>query len=419
MTTFRSAQDLLPGLQPGSFRGVPFELVDVGHQVGRRIVTHFFPGVDAQAREDQGAHDGEIRAIGFVIGDDYVARARALEAALRAPGPGTLVHPWLGEIRAVVPQGAKLRFQTIELRVMRFEITFEREVAQLAGGLATLPRLLGGLGAIRAAAGGLIEAALASRNSTVIALAAAVDVAGEVLRISAGEAERAENGAPLAAAITSTRRRLARRPDAASLAALPVSLGEAIEGAARRRRRSAVAPGPRPAARPNPIPPRIAARMALRMLSPVADLRATMRSDRATRAALNASLATGAVAAASAIEYESREEAKAQAAALDAALQASAALASALAPEMPGPASRLWRAIGDARAALAIDINEIIGRLPRTRRVVAPGVPVMLLAYDLAGDDPRSVFDQAAEITRRNRLANPAFTPGDGVEVLR
>lgn len=419
MTSFRSAQDLLPGLQPASFRGVPFELVDVEHQVGRRIVTHFFPGVDAQAREDQGAHDGEIRAIGFVIGDDYVARARALEAALRAPGPGTLVHPWLGEIRAVVPPGAKLRFQTIELRVMRFEITFEREVAQLAGGLATLPRLLGGLAAIRAAAGGLIEAALGNRNSTVIALAAAVDVAAEVLRISAGEAERAESGAPLAAAITSTRRRLARRPDAASLAALPVSLGEAIEGAARRRRRSAVAPGPRPAARPDPIPPRIATRMALRTLSPVAGLRATMRSDRATRAALHASLATGAVAAASAIDYESREEAKAQAAALDAALQASAALASALAPEMPGPASRLWRAIGDARAALAIDINEIIGRLPRTRRVVAPGVPVMLLAYDLAGDDPRTVFDQAVEITRRNRLANPAFTPTDGVEVLR
>ena len=419
MSTFRSAQDLLPGLQPGSFRGVPFELVDVEHQVGRRIVTHFFPGVDAQAREDQGVHDGDIRAIGFVIGDDYVARTRALEAALRAPGPGTLVHPWLGEMRVVVPPGAKLRFQEIELRMMRFEITFEPYTAQLSGGLATLPRLLGGLGSIRAAAAGLVEAALGNRNGSVIALAAAVDLASEALRITGVEAERAENGAPLAAKIASARRRLSRRPDATSLAGLPLLLGETIERAGRPRRRSAVAPGPRPSIRPDPIPPRIAARMTLRTLSPVADLRATMLSDRATRAALHASLTTGAVAGASAIAYESREEAKAQAAALDAALQASASLASALAPEMPGPAARLWRAIGEARSTLAIDINEIIGRLPRTRRVLAPGVPVMLLAYDLAGDDPRSVFGQAAEITRRNRLANPAFTPAEGVEVLR
>ncbi|TVR05672.1 MAG: hypothetical protein EA385_17455 [Salinarimonadaceae bacterium] len=419
MTLFRNASELLPGLQPAAFRGVRFDVVDVSHEVGRRIVTHFFPGVDAQAREDQGAHDGEIRAVGFVIGDDYIARGRALEAALRAPGPGTLVHPWLGEIRAVVPSGAKLRFQAIELRVMRFEISFEREVAQLTGGLATLPRLLGGLGSIRAAAGALIAAALGRQSGTVIALAAAVGVATDTLRIASREAERARNGAALAGGISSTQRRLARQASAEALAGLPSQLGEAIAQAARPRRRSAVAPGPRPADRPEPIPPRDGARMGLRVLDPVGDLRATMLADRATRAALHAAIATGAVAAASAIDYESREEALRQRDALDAALRVSAALASDLATDLPGPASRLWRAIGDARSALTIDINEIIGRLPRTRRVVAPGVPVMLLAYDLAGDDPRSVFDQAVEITRRNRLANPAFTPTEGVEVLR
>ncbi|MFN6981363.1 MAG: hypothetical protein ACK4NU_05485, partial [Brevundimonas sp.] len=39
------------------------------------------PGVDAQAREDQGRIDGPVSVAGFVIGDDYVARAPALEAA--------------------------------------------------------------------------------------------------------------------------------------------------------------------------------------------------------------------------------------------------------------------------------------------------------------------------------------------------
>ncbi|MEH0069143.1 DNA circularization N-terminal domain-containing protein [Pannonibacter sp. Pt2-lr] len=55
---FSSTSDLLPGLRQGSFRGVPFEIIDISHEVGRRIVTHFFPGVDAQAREDQAVSTG-------------------------------------------------------------------------------------------------------------------------------------------------------------------------------------------------------------------------------------------------------------------------------------------------------------------------------------------------------------------------
>lgn len=417
---FANASELLPGLQPAAFRGVRFDVVDVSHEVGRRIVTHFFPGVDAQAREDQGEMRGPIAVAGFLIGDDYVGRARALDAALRAPGPGTLVHPWLGELRVVVPAGAKIKFSVSELRVMRFEATFEPEAGSLAGGVSTLSRLVSSLDLVRSAASGLVTAALAARGVPVLALSAATDVATAVVAAARSEAARTRNAGPLSDALDGLARDIARRPGATTLAAAGPRLSREIAAASRPRLRPAVAAGgAAPPARPEPIPARDGASLALRVAAAAERRRATLPADIAMRAAIHAAIVAASVETAAAIAFESREEAWRWRDDLDAGLDRAASLVAPLTLSLPGPASQLWTALRETRAALGADFNEIVGRLPRTAIVRAGGVPVLLLAYDLAGDAPASVFAQAAEITRRNRLANPAFTPADGVEVLR
>ena len=111
-------------LRPASFRGVAFDVAEsAGRSGGRAIVTHEFPLRDLPFNEDLGAatHTYEIDAV--LVGDDVISRALALEAALDAPGPGSLVHPYYGALQVVV-KSVRTHWRCQEGRVARFSITF-------------------------------------------------------------------------------------------------------------------------------------------------------------------------------------------------------------------------------------------------------------------------------------------------------
>ncbi|MDH4229956.1 MAG: DNA circularization N-terminal domain-containing protein [Nitrospirota bacterium] len=118
-------------LQPGSFRGVPFG-VEGGADttIGRRTILHEFPGRDAPYTEDLGRKAREFTFDLLVIGADYMGARDALMGAIEAPGPGTLIHPWLGTLRVAVTQ-ARMSETTREGGMARFSVTFV-----LAGDLA-------------------------------------------------------------------------------------------------------------------------------------------------------------------------------------------------------------------------------------------------------------------------------------------
>lgn len=86
-------------LQDASFRGVPFFVEERERSGGRRKVVHEYPGRDKPYVEDMGrkAKLGSYQC--YVIGDDYLAAAEALENALDLSGAGELVDPWIGRIR--------------------------------------------------------------------------------------------------------------------------------------------------------------------------------------------------------------------------------------------------------------------------------------------------------------------------------
>ena len=97
-------------LQPASFRGVPFEVEASGITVGRRTVVHEYPQRDRPYVEDIGRATRNITLQCFVVGSDYLEQAQALMHELEEPGPGTLIHPWLGEMEVTITSVSELQF---------------------------------------------------------------------------------------------------------------------------------------------------------------------------------------------------------------------------------------------------------------------------------------------------------------------
>lgn len=86
-------------LQDASFRGVPFFVEERDLSGGRRKVVHEYPGRDKPYVEDMGRKAKPFSYQCYVLGDDYLAAAQALENALDRFGPGELVDPWIGRTR--------------------------------------------------------------------------------------------------------------------------------------------------------------------------------------------------------------------------------------------------------------------------------------------------------------------------------
>lgn len=102
----------LDELQPASFRGVPFGVLGGESRFGRRVATHEYPNRDKPYMEDLGRSTRRIGLVGFLVensivygGGSVVAQREAMVAAAEQAGPGILVHPTLGELRVVVPDG--------------------------------------------------------------------------------------------------------------------------------------------------------------------------------------------------------------------------------------------------------------------------------------------------------------------------
>lgn len=102
----------LDELQPASFRGVPFGVLGGESRFGRRVATHEYPNRDKPYMEDLGRSTRRIGLVGFLVensivygGGSVVGQREAMVAAAEQAGPGILVHPTLGELRVVVPDG--------------------------------------------------------------------------------------------------------------------------------------------------------------------------------------------------------------------------------------------------------------------------------------------------------------------------
>jgi len=103
---------LAEALRPASFRGVPFKVdaSDIG--AGRRTQKNEYPQRDKPYVEDLGRATREISVTAFVVGEDYIDQANAVLGAIEEPGPGTLIHPWFGELTVSLDGLARVSFDS-------------------------------------------------------------------------------------------------------------------------------------------------------------------------------------------------------------------------------------------------------------------------------------------------------------------
>ncbi|MCQ4310921.1 DNA circularization N-terminal domain-containing protein [Pseudomonas stutzeri] len=88
--------------RPGAFRGVPFHLKNSTRTGGRRTVLDEYPLRDVPSTQDMGRKARQFNLSMTVIGPDYMAQRDQLIEALEAWGPGTLIHPFYGELDVIV-----------------------------------------------------------------------------------------------------------------------------------------------------------------------------------------------------------------------------------------------------------------------------------------------------------------------------
>jgi prophage DNA circulation protein len=107
----------------GKFRDAPFKLEAHDAVQTRQIITHSFPGSESHYSQDMGREPLGFQINAYIVGKDYDLDRDNLMKACSQPGPGELVHPYLG-IQLVHVKSVTLRENKAELRVAKFEIVF-------------------------------------------------------------------------------------------------------------------------------------------------------------------------------------------------------------------------------------------------------------------------------------------------------
>lgn len=402
-------------LRPASYRGIGFLVDDDETLSGNRMARYEYPGRDGASHEPLGqkAKAFTIRAV--VIGGNYVDDADTLEAAFLKPAAGQLIHPHLGEKTVVVLEVRRQHGSTATGEV-RFQVTMEETSEAVYPARATDTAAALGLSSVNLFAAieeqfnavfnaadmpdFLIEDALARANSftaqaeqllsrngvlnliggslpawTSVATGFATNVTGLFRRIADLAKPKATPVIGTAAAVNLTQDQstgiLTALSDTTTLRLTEASPGSSTSAASRSRNAFAL--------------------------------------DGLFRGASMAALGSAARYA----SYESREDA--------------IAFRNLTAERMLSLRDDYgligwddaWAKSGLQLAALSRDINERIGRLPRTLIVNPQAVrPSIALAHRLYGDDLPEMFTRADDIVIRNRVRHPAFVPADNLEVL-
>lgn len=139
---------LLRDLSPASFRGIRFYVPKDSLDEGRRTIDHQWVDSNRRYAEDNGFIPPEFKLNIILTGQNLPGQVAALRAALNAPGPGTLKHPWAGVHRCSVKGPHKIEREDTDSGVVKIEACFLRDdgpvfMAVLSG----IPAVVAGLAA--------------------------------------------------------------------------------------------------------------------------------------------------------------------------------------------------------------------------------------------------------------------------------
>ncbi|MFT8210855.1 MAG: DNA circularization protein [Symbiopectobacterium sp.] len=131
-------------LRPASFRGVPFQVEDDEGTLGRRVQVHEYPNRDKPYTEDLGRATRRFSISAYLVGDDFFEARDRLIVAIDTPGPGTLVHPYYGEIAVCIDGEVRVSHSGREGRMCRvsFSVVEAGELSFPTAGIATSHTLI-------------------------------------------------------------------------------------------------------------------------------------------------------------------------------------------------------------------------------------------------------------------------------------
>lgn len=126
-------------LRPASFRGVPFQVEDDEGTFGRRVQVHEYPNRDKPYTEDLGRATRRFTLNAYLVGDDFFEARDRLIVAIDTPGPGTLVHPYYGEIAVCIDGEVRVSHSGRDGRMCRvsFNVVEAGELSFPTAGVAT------------------------------------------------------------------------------------------------------------------------------------------------------------------------------------------------------------------------------------------------------------------------------------------
>ena len=387
----------------GSFRGASFRTSSAEQAGGRRGETHEFPGGDEPWREDLGRRARSFTIECWVAGADYYADRDALIEALEGEGPGTLVHPFRGEMSV-----AAIDYTVNEDAgeggggIADFSISFVESgypLAQVA--IVDTASIARQMADQEAAA---TPARLASRLSVSRIAAFVQAAAGDVVRAAATmtQLQAAIQGGGLGGALRAFEAGLRFLPGVDAMVREPLALGQALVGMVQ-----TVSALGTPSSR-------IAAFAAIARfgadLEPVVGSTPARTQQRVNQAALvsliQVTAAAEMVRAIADSRFASYDDAIATRA-VAADLLDDLALASADAGDDAGAAG-----LDRLRRAMVSDVTARGGSLARIATIATVVTePALVIAQRLYAN-AAGIERQAAELVARNRVAHPGFVTG-------
>lgn len=393
--------------RPGAFRGVPFHLKSSSSSGGRRTVLNEFPLRDEPVTEDMGRRARQFQLSMTVIGQDYMAQRDRLIEALETAGPGTLMHPFRGELLVAVLGDYSCEESTEQGGLARISATFveagatPRPDSQLAQG-----------GAGNAAADALQADALAEFEEafSVAGFASFVaegtidslQAATQAVLNAGGLLEGAGEFGTLYRGLTGNFQQLILAPG--NLAGQLLGLVRGLSGTgnplqALKAQMSLFGLGDKAkrvtggSAYQPPARAQLAANQA-------ATYRLVERA--AVSEAVRLAVSKPGTQAGSGVDYDNRDQ----------AVDIRDQLLEELDRQQLAASPARYRPLAQLSAELVGEMNRAAANLvPLTRVTPATTLPALLLAHRLYGD-----ARQADQIVTRNRLNHPGFVPG-GVEL--
>lgn len=181
----------VPQFLPAAFKGVPFEAVDASSEHGRRGAEAEFPFSEISGYADLGRRIRRYKLKARFVENSHVADSGRLIRACESPGPGTLVHPTRGVVRAAC-KSIRVHDELIDGVGQTIADLEFVEANDWISGLSVAASLIGvSVTPAVAAAGGMFAAAYSIASIPFYAQAAAISV----VQSAVGTIGRALSGA--------------------------------------------------------------------------------------------------------------------------------------------------------------------------------------------------------------------------------